>query len=50
MMHSIIIYLPHLLAFCGFGILLGGIAAVQQVRICLATNFSLLPTQWYILL
>ena len=33
MMHSIIIYLPHLLAFCGFGILLGGIAAVQQVRI-----------------
>ncbi|GAB4814472.1 hypothetical protein N2152v2_001518 [Parachlorella kessleri] len=30
MMHSIIIYLPHLLAFCGFAILLGGIAAVQQ--------------------
>jgi hypothetical protein len=35
MMHSVIIYLPHLLAFAGFATLLGGIAAVQQVRDCL---------------
>lgn len=35
--HTALIYIPHILLFCAFGIMLGGIAA-QQVR-----NFALPP-------
>lgn len=28
--HSVLIYIPHFLAFCAFGLLLGGVSAMQQ--------------------
>ena len=29
--HTALIYLPHFLAFCSFGIMLGGVASMQNI-------------------